>query len=340
MKKKFLALFSFLFALFAVFAFTQSVFAMEPYSDVIYDGIDVSEWQGEIDFERVRDAGKEVVYIRSSVGSSYIDPYFERNYEGAKASGLKVGVYHYTTARNTAEAREEARFFASVIGGKNIDCKPAMDFEYFPGLTRAQATAIGEEFTSALAEYSGKEPAIYSDAYNARNTFGGDLGRYALWIAEYGAREPQDSPTWDSWSGWQYSDRGRVDGIEGFVDLDDFTEGMFLSEDDATVPTKEHERVINYRVEPGDTLWGLARKYGTTVSELVSLNNIADPNRIYVGEIIKIPFGDYNYSTYTVRPGDTLWGIARRFDTTVTHLAGINDITNPDLIYPGEIIKY
>lgn len=340
MKKKFLTLFSLVVALFAVCAFSYGALAMEPYSDVIYDGIDVSEWQGDIDFNRVRDAGKEVVYIRSSAGSDYIDPYFERNYERAKASGLKVGVYHYTTARNLDEAREEARFFAAVIGGKNIDCKPAMDFEYFPGLNSAQATAIAEEFTSALAEYSGKEPAIYSDAYNARNTFRGDLGRYSLWIAEYGAREPQDSPTWDYWSGWQYSDRGRVDGIEGFVDLDDFTEGMFLNDDDASVPTKEQERVINYRVEPGNTLWGLAQKYGTTVAELASLNNIADPNRIYVGQILKIPFGTYNYSTYIVRPGDTLWGIARRFDTTVARLAGINDIKNPNLIYPGETIKY
>ncbi|MDO4542145.1 MAG: GH25 family lysozyme [Bacillota bacterium] len=314
--------------------------AMEADSDVIYDGIDVSQWQGYIDFAAVRDAGIEVVYIRSSVGYDYIDPYFERNYTNARNNDLRVGFYHYTTARNITEAREEARFFASVIGGKEMDCKPVMDFEYFPDLTSAEATDVAAAFMSALEDYSGKEPAIYSDGYNAANVWGEELGRYPLWIAEYDAYRPEDSSVWSYWSGWQYSDTGRISGIDGNVDLDYFTDSMFLSEENASTPSKEQERVIYYKVKSGDTLWAISRKYGTTINELVEINDISNPNLIYVGEVLKIPIVRYNYSTYIVKPGDTLWVISRRFHTTVQKLAGINDIKNPNLIYPGEIIRY
>ena len=76
------------------------VFAFGP-SGKIYRGIDVSEWQGNINFEGVKNSGIEVVYIRASEGFNYTDTYYFKNYNGAKQYGLKVGFYHYVTARNT-----------------------------------------------------------------------------------------------------------------------------------------------------------------------------------------------------------------------------------------------
>lgn len=70
-----------------------------------YEGIDVSEWQGKIDWNQVKNAGIEMVYIRSSSGSAYRDPQFYANYTGAKENGIKVGFYHYVTARNADQAR-------------------------------------------------------------------------------------------------------------------------------------------------------------------------------------------------------------------------------------------
>lgn len=70
-------------------------------SGTTYHGIDVSEWQGSISYESVKNSGIEVVYIRTSEGFNYTDPYFLKNYNGAKQYGLKVGFYHYLTARNT-----------------------------------------------------------------------------------------------------------------------------------------------------------------------------------------------------------------------------------------------
>lgn len=107
------------------------VYAFSPSSDTIYEGIDVSGWQGNINYAEVKQSGIEIVYMKASEGKSFIDPYFNQNYENAKANGLKVGFYHYLIARSNEEAIEEARFFVSVISGKEPDCRLAMDFESF-----------------------------------------------------------------------------------------------------------------------------------------------------------------------------------------------------------------
>lgn len=107
-------LFTFLFTTFISF----STYAFGPSSNQIYQGIDVSNWQGNINFSAVRNSGIEVVYIKSSEGQSYIDPYFETNYNNAKANGLRVGFYHYVTATNTEEAQAQADFFARVVSRK------------------------------------------------------------------------------------------------------------------------------------------------------------------------------------------------------------------------------
>lgn len=98
---------------------SMMAFALPPSGSELYRGIDVSEWQRAIDFSRVRQSGIQVVYIRSSLGSDYTDPYFRRNYEGAKAQGLKVGFYHYVTARTVAQAKQEAHFLPPQLRAHN-----------------------------------------------------------------------------------------------------------------------------------------------------------------------------------------------------------------------------
>ena len=90
-------------------------YALTPSSETQYQGIDVSDWQGYIDYSRVKASGIDIVYIKTSQGSTIKDPYFDINYENAKANGLKVGFYHFLTATTTAEAEQQAQFFASVI---------------------------------------------------------------------------------------------------------------------------------------------------------------------------------------------------------------------------------
>ena len=96
-----------------------------------------------------------------------------------------------------------------------------------------------------------------------------------------------------------------------------------------------------YTVQAGDTLWGIAQKYGVTVQQLCQWNNIANPNLIYPGQVLVI-YSSNSFSqaphTYTVQAGDTLWGIAQRFGVTVQDLCNWNNISNPNLIYPGQVL--
>ena len=328
------------------------VYALPPSSETIYNGIDVSEYQGYVNYNLVRDSGIEIVYIRTSEGTNFIDPYFRENYNNAKAAGLKVGFYHYVTSRSPSEAVIEADYFASVINGTSPDCLLAMDFEYFGGLASYEVNAISRAFLERLEEVTGKRAIVYSDAYNAGNVFDSSLSSYPLWIAEYGVNEPELYRNWSSWTGFQYSDTGRISGINGYVDLDRFTEDIFLDNNDAissggnNVLPQNGGTDVTITVVAGDTLAELAYKYGTTVESIVRLNNIQNPNLIYVGQRLTIRTtenvqGNEKSSTmyYTVRSGDTLSEIANKYNVTVQSIALENGISNPNIIYVGQVLR-
>jgi len=199
MLKKFLYI-SVILCLFLL-VFSSTCFALSASSDVIYEGIDVSNWQGYIDYDRVKASGIDIVYIKASQGSNITDPFFKLNYNNAKANGLKIGLYHFLTARSNEEAIREAEYFSSVISATSPDCKLAMDFENFGNLTKEQINSISSTFLERVKELTGKEVIIYSDAFNARETFGENLANsYPLWIAEYGVSSPSSNVNWDVWT--------------------------------------------------------------------------------------------------------------------------------------------
>ena len=319
-----------------------------------FQGIDVSEWQGYINYENVKRDGIEIVYIKASQGSNITDPYFKTNYNNAKANGLKVGLYHFLTARTVEEAREEAEHFSSVISGTSPDCKLAMDFEELGDLSRKEINDISLAFLERVEELTKKELIIYSDESNAVNTFSRELAqRYPLWIAEYGVSRPSRTGNWSDWTGFQYSDTGRISGINGYVDRDLFKDEILLSSDsNQSIKTKENTKdtIITYTVRRGDTLSEIARRYGTTVTQIAGLNGIRDRDLIYVGERLRIDVTrsldevqktvhETGHRIYTVKRGDTLSEIAREFDTTVNSITRLNDINNVNLIFAGERLR-
>ena len=107
-----------------------------------------------------------------------------------------------------------------------------------------------------------------------------------------------------------------------------------------TIPSGETPtEYITYKIKKGDTLSEIAKKYGTTVSTLASINNIKDVNKIYAGDTIKIPTNNSSYIEYTIKKGDTLSEIAKKYGTTVKKLQSINGIKNANKIYAGDTIK-
>lgn len=328
--------------------------AIEASSNITYDGIDVSNWQGYIDFSQVANDGIKIVYIKATQGTNYVSPTFESSYINAKTNGLKIGFYHYVTARSQREAEAEAEFFASKISGKEIDCRLAMDFEQFGNLNNQQINLIALAFLKRLEQITKKPLVVYSNTYDAKTIWNGEILSYPLWVAEYGVSRPQNNGKWNTYVGWQYTDEGIINGINGYVDKNIFTEEILINGSNGgseKIPEIEipDQRYINITIIKGDTLSQLAITYGTTVEELVKINNIQNPNLIYAGENLKVPISTSGSGgdeplveiVYIVKRGDTLNKIARNYGTTVNQIAKVNGIKNVNLIYIGQrlIIK-
>ena len=329
-----------------------------------YRGIDVSNWSGYINWREVRDAGIEVAIIQASEGTFYRDPYLHEFYNGAKENGIKVGFYHFFNPGSSPTPSEQARYFVDTIRGLDSDLKLVLDLEQTGGLDNYEVTRQAIEFLEEVRNYSGLDVAIYTYTnfaqYNLYEGLG--LSEYPLWIAQLSEGGPSPNPIWgDKYVAWQYSDTGRVRGINASTDLDLFYDGIFLDDrEDIPKEQKQPQRipgtrqepstqsgVIYYTVQEGDTLTSIAQKYDTTVHEITVTNSIVNPNLIYVGEVLKIYPGNRSIikrkkvftTTYIVQSGDTLTSIAIKFDTTVQAIAELNDLQNPNLIYVGEILK-
>lgn len=336
-----------------IFTFINSIYALSPQSELSYEGIDVSDWQGYIDYSQVKNSGIDVVYIKASQGNSIKDPYFEINYENAKANNLKVGFYHFLTATTVEEAEQQATFFTSVISGKQVDCKLAMDYEQFDGIDAQLINQIAMAFMKKVEELTKKQVIIYSDLYNSESTFNSELSSQGeLWLAYYGDYRDLENvnSSWDTFIGVQYTDQGSVAGINGNVDRDLFTKEIFLDDSSEIANTENpngnyNTETIYYTVKRGDTLSAIASRYGTTVQEIAQINGIQNVNLIYPGQVLKITTNSSDHGSetnstgktyYTIRRGDTLWGISRRYGVSIQNIISWNNIQNPNLIYPGQ----
>ena len=161
---------------------------------------------------------------------------------------------------------------------------------------------------------------------------------------------------WNTYIGIQYTSSGRVPGISGNVDRDRFSKEILMEDlgpSDNSSGDGNDKQTINYIVKKGDTLSEIALRYGTTVSEIARLSGISNVNLIYPGQVLKInvnSISGQNSNTgiassqvisYTIKRGDTLWGISRKYGVSVQNIVSWNNIKNPNLIYAGnKLILY
>ena len=185
-------------------------------------GIDVSKWQGyNIDFNKVKAAGKKFVLLRAGYGkyTSQKDPTFEGNYKRAKEAGLYVGVYWYSYAKTVADAAAEAKACLAVIKGKQFEMPIYYDFEETSQFAKGKAfcSEAIKTFCDTM-EAAGYFTGLYIYRAALQNYVTKEVAqRYALAVAEYGSRL--------NYSGdvgvWQYAgDTGRCPGVQGACDLD------------------------------------------------------------------------------------------------------------------------
>lgn len=312
--------------------------ALPPLGNATIQGVSVREADGSVNFERLRDAGFSVVYLRATAGDDYVDCRLNANARAAAAAGLDVGYFHYLTARTPEAARAQAEFFLSAIEGREAAMRPAMRFDRFRGLDVQAINAVGEAFLSAVAAATGVAPLIKTDAQSANLIWYRDLAQqYPLWVVDPNVAAPAVvSGKWDGWTGWEYAEYGAGEGA------DDLPLSLFTPEARLGAGAEGETKLICVTVAYGDTLTAIARLFNTTVNAIVRLNDIDNPDLIFPGQrlYLRVPAETpiACCDTYVVRRGDTLTAIAARFGTTVDRLAAINQIPDEDLIVIGQVL--
>lgn len=189
-------------------------------------GIDVSKWNGEIDWDKVKNAGVEYAIVRvgyrgSVTGSLVQDPYFEANMKGASAADVPTGVYFFTQATNEVEAVEEASMVLQLIREYKIDYPVFIDTEGAGGDGRADdldaetRTLVCEAFCRTI-ENAGYRAGVYASRNWYNNCLEAKrLEDYCIWLAEY-----RSVPIYQGYyQMWQYTSKGKIDGIKGNVDM-------------------------------------------------------------------------------------------------------------------------
>jgi len=197
-------------------------------------GIDVSHWQGDIDWSQVYNAGYRFAFAKATGGDAsppqIIDDHFETNMNEGHNAGMLMGSYHFAYPQYN-DAVDEAHFFVSVAGEyfKEGYLRPALDMEEGGGyLTNEELSNWIHEWMNTVKNETGIEPILYVNSNYANNYLDSSISKYDLWIAHW-TYDPSTNPStgiWDDWDFWQYSDKGSVSGISGDVDLDLFNGDM------------------------------------------------------------------------------------------------------------------
>jgi len=186
-------------------------------------GIDVSSWQGEIDWSTARTAGARFAYIRVSDGATAPDPQFARNWEETARAGVVRGAYQYF--RPAEEPEEQADLFLDLVGAPaKGDLPPALDVETSGDLETEAVVARIERWVSRVRRATSMTPVIYTSA-SAWVTSTGNTDRFhklALWIAHHEAACPNTPVAWPRWTFHQSTASSVLEGVTGPVDIDLF----------------------------------------------------------------------------------------------------------------------
>ncbi len=342
-------------------------------------GIDVSGYQGDIDWEEAKTNGVQFAIIK--LGNIYdtdendVDSKFEKNYEGCTKNKIPVGIYVYNYCNSIEALREGVKHVLNHLRNKQIQLPIYLDMED-KTLTAEGKTALTNlciEFAKLMKE-EGYDAGVYANANWFKNYIDVSKldGNASIWIAQYEVDKPQIS----DYDIWQYTSDGSVEGISGRVDMNYLYNEDIIQNSD---PQKENKSIDQLAQEVIDGKWGdgtqrkqALQKAGydynavqDRVNEIL-LSNASKSVTEVAKEVIAGKYGNgtdrkkkleaegYNYDavqekvnellgentsrTYTVKSGDTLSEIASKYNTTVAKLVKDNNISNANLIYPGQKI--
>ena len=339
-------------------------------------GIDVSQWQGNIDWQKVKGAGVQFAMLRAGYGRNNLDTKFHRNAQGAIAAGIPIGLYWFSYALNVEMARREAQYAVEVAKKYKITWPIAYDLEYDTvsyavkngvAITKSLATQMAIAFCEEIKRL-GYIPMVYTNLDYLNRYFDRSKLPYDLWYAQYASTASVADKEI-----WQYSSKGSVPGIAGNVDMNhgykDYGNGGDSKPDPAPTPSPAPSgTTLNLAVAVMQGKYGAGQDrknaLGTRYQEVQDfINHIASASTdTLVAEVMQGKYGNgetrktvlgSKYKAvqdkingkgsgavyYTVRSGDTLSGIASKYGTTYQRIAQLNGIANPNKIYVGQKLR-
>lgn len=312
------------------------------------NGIDISSHQTGINLAAVP---ADFVIVKTTQGNWYVNPDADRAYQQAKKAGKLLGIYHYIDGRGGAAA--EVDYFINNCRGYLGEALIAVDWEIDDN-TQWGNTAYLEQVVRGIIEKTGIRPLIYGmQAGYAQLKSVADKLNCGLWVAQYANYEPtgyQAHPWNEGAYGCairQYTSAGRLAGYNGNLDLNiaymDRNAWMKYAAKNgnkpaaapskpAPAPAKKSEDTIAAEV--------IAGKWGNGQDRVNRLRASGyDPAKVQAKVNAKLGASKPAARTYTVRAGDNLSAIAAKYGTTYQALAAKNGIANPNLIYPGQVLK-
>lgn len=329
---------------------------------VLHRGIDVSEAQGNINWQNVESSNVKFAMIRATYGISGIDLQFENNMEKISETNIYTGVYHQSNANNSNEAILEARHFLNTIRkyAKYISYPLAlnMESEFAMSVSKVFFTKTVNSFFKVIKGFGVPvvlyaKPELINKYLNMKK-----LEKVGIWLADLTTDILRGPSYLDNVIMWQYSQKGKVGGIYGNVNLDIsyidhskkinigvdgmMQQNMTLDEDKNLEP--DFLEPVFYTVQNGDTLRSISKKIlgnEDDYRKLMELNNITRPI-VFAGQTLRVPpSGDTNHVLYRVKAGDTLWKISKKFLNSgprYTEIMDDNGLTN-DMIFPGQVLR-
>ena len=219
-KRLILFVFTALLALITAWLFLSQKIAGIIGSGYEVQGVDVSHFQGDIDWNVLEEQGISFAYIKATEGSSYVDPYLDKNYQGIRNTDLEYGFYHFLSLESSPETQFEN--FKAAVGEYHMDIIPAIDIEWYgdkrknpPEKEVVLSTLL--QMVSLFEQEYGQKPVVYTTQSYYFKYFRGEKPDFPLWI-----RNVYVSPFQD-WTIWQYTDRAAMNGYYGdekYIDRD------------------------------------------------------------------------------------------------------------------------
>lgn len=304
-------------------------------------GIDISHHQKGIDLGAI---DTDFVIIKATEGNGYTDEMCDTFYQKAKSLGKKLGVYHFARPDLGNSPEAEADWFVKETLGYHKEAMLILDWES----GNLQDTTWARKWLDRVYSKTGVRPVIYMSASVMRSANWGDVvaGDYGLWVANYGTNDgtAQESvfdryplKYWSFYALWQYTSTGKLNGYSGNLDLNYFSGDSSTWDKYAGGNPSSSKPSNPVETKSTDDLARevIAGKYGNGEDRKNALGSRYDEVQARVNEILGINQVEY----YIVQSGDNLTKIANRYGTTVNQLVSWNNISNPNLIYPGQKLR-